>query len=97
MVGVKPLTGWLTGAMFLAVAGFQLGTLINPSEIEILKTSFSGKTVASAVKRERVHVAVPKCHRSKLWPRSRSEHDDQISQLRVEDTFRPQQLHSMHE
>lgn len=56
MVGVKPLIGCLTGAMFLAVAAFQLGTLTNPREIEILKTSFSEMTVVSAVKCERVQV-----------------------------------------
>lgn len=42
--------------MFLAVAAFQLGTLINPREIEILETSFSEMTVVSAVKYERVQV-----------------------------------------
>lgn len=88
MVGVKPLIGWLTGAMFLAVAAFQLSTLINPREIEILKTSFSEMTVVSAVKCERVQVVPRQCCGLKQEP---SRLDSTIKSRRY---FTQQKLHS---
>lgn len=93
MVGVKPLIGWLTGAMFLAVAAFKLGTLINPREIEILKTSFSEITVVSAVKCERVQV-VPRQYVTGQCCGLKQEPSRLDSTIKSRRYFTQQKLHS---